>query len=313
MEQKVQSNKKKKLNNILLVVECIVIVFCIIFSIIVISQPGEVGENRKKATFLPVQTDSMAPTIPVGALVITQDASEDTYDLGTIVTFTRHSTYGNYLDTHRIVGYKYFVKSENTFKIEYYKKGVMETEADFLEKYASEGYTIYSYVTRGDKYTDTYGDWDDFSKTKPEVIGTKFGDGEDADIINSVEMFNDPDQFHSNIVCIYKTHVNGIGAVLTWFMQPTHFFIVVLIPLILLFLYNAYGVVKIIIQLKVKKAKEETKLDEEEIKRRAIEEYLKSQNTAESAELSAEEPKAETSTDEVKEETSTEGTEGSGE
>ncbi len=287
-EKKTISKNKKILNNILLAVECVVIAVCIIFSIFVIAQPGEVGKNGT-TKFLPVQTDSMTPTIPVGALVITDNAKDSgTYDLGTIVTFVVHASPANYLDTHRIVGYRY--KDENNeYKIEYYKKGEMENLEDFSKKYPN--FEVQSYVTRGDKFTTAYGSMDDFGYSKNDA--------------EPVTGFNDPIYLENkDVVCIYKTHMVGVGAVLTWFMQPTHFFIVILIPLILLFLYNAYGVVKIIIQLKVKKAKEETKLDEEEIKRRAIEEYLKSQAAENSEETSAEE---------VKEENNAEGTEGSGE
>ena len=310
-EKKPISKNKKILNNILLTIEWGVIAVCIIFSIFVIAQPGEVGKNGT-TKFLPVQTDSMTPTIPVGALVITDETDNKVYDLGTIVTFVASSGGLQYLDTHRIVGYSY--KDENNAtQIAYYKKGEIENASDFAQLYPN--YQIKSYVTRGDKYTTEYGSMDDFGYTQPEKIGLTSPYLREGDVVLSVTQFDDNyDHPVSNVTftAIYKTHVNGIGAVLTWFMQPTHFFIVILIPLILLFLYNAYGVVKIIIQLKVKKAKEETKLDEEEIKRRAIEEYLKSQNTAESAETSAEEPK-ETSAEEVKEETSAEGTEGSGE
>lgn len=258
-----KSKNKKMLKNVLLIIECVIIAICIIFSIIVISQPGELA---KKGTtkFLPVQTDSMTPTIPVGALVITKDVlpEGETYNLGTIVTFVVHASPSNYLDTHRIVGYRY--KDEtNQFKNVYYKKGEMENLADFKEKFPS--YEVIAYVTRGDKFTVSYGSLDDCAFTK---------DGSEMDVTS----FDDPLFLDNNdIVRVYSTHVNGIGSVLTWFMKPTNFFIVILIPLILLFLYNAYGVIKIIIQLKVKKVKEESTINEEEVKRRAIEEYLKQQ------------------------------------
>lgn len=286
-------DKKSLLGKIFLVLECVIIAVCLIFSIIVIAKPGVAGENKQKSKFMPVLTDSMTPTIPVNALVITEDAHKDIYDIGTIVTFIRSADGVNYLDTHRIVGYKYYDTVSSEYKIEYGKKGEVETEADFLQKYSAQGYSVYAYVTRGDKYTDKYGSFDDYGFTKPEVVGTTIGEGSATTTITDVAIFNDPDQFHANIVCIYSTHINGLGGVVYWFMQPTNFFIVILIPLILLFAYNVFGVVKIIIQVKVAKAKSEVKVDEEEIKRRAIEEYLASQAQETQSEQSEQETQGE--------------------
>ena len=96
-----------------------------------------------------------------------------------------------------------------------------------------------------------------------------------------------------NIKAVYVTHINGLGTALTWIRDGYHFIYVIIIPLGLLLIYNIYLVAQIVIESKMKKANaaaaEKAKqaalasIDEEEIKRRAIEEYLKSQAaTAES-------------------------------
>ena len=79
--------------------------------------------------------------------------------------------------------------------------------------------------------------------------------------------------------------ISGVGGVITWMQQPTNFFFVIIVPLILLFGYNVWIIISYVIEVKTAKARklalEEAKasgistLDEEEIKRRAVEEYLK--------------------------------------
>ena len=92
--------------------------------------------------------------------------------------------------------------------------------------------------------------------------------------------------YSGDIKGVYVGKLAGVGSAVFWLQDPTHFFLVIMLPLILLLLYNAYLVVRMVIEYKLKKQKEQlavattqgsAPLDEEEIKRRAIEEYLKSQ------------------------------------
>lgn len=96
---------------------------------------------------------------------------------------------------------------------------------------------------------------------------------------------------------IYEGNIQGkvvsvipkLGNAVFWFQEDsTHFLLAVVIPLALLLIYNLYLFIKMIIEFRVKKAKEEsdlaveaikaqTTIDEEEIKRKAIEEYLAKQ------------------------------------
>lgn len=123
--------------------------------------------------------------------------------------------------------------------------------------------------------------------------------------------------YQGDIKGVYIGKLAGVGSAVFWLQDPTHFFLVIMLPLILLLIYNAYLVVRIIIEAKLKKQREQlvgataegaAQLDEEEIKRRAIEEYLKAHGgalQAESAENAAE-ANAENKTEEITEETTAE-------
>ena len=97
----------------------------------------------------------------------------------------------------------------------------------------------------------------------------------------------------NDILAVYAFHINGLGSALTWIRTGYNFIYVIIIPLGLLLIYNIYLVAQIVVESKMKKAKalaaasaKEAALasiDEEEIKRRAIEEYLKSQGIDPSA------------------------------
>ena len=90
--------------------------------------------------------------------------------------------------------------------------------------------------------------------------------------------------YAGDIKGVYVGKLAGVGSAVFWLQDPTHFFLVIMLPLILLLLYNAYLVVRIIMEAKLKKQREQligatsegaVILDEEEIKRRAVEEYIK--------------------------------------
>lgn len=119
------------------------------------------------------------------------------------------------------------------------------------------------------------------------------GDAETSGITKAVE--------DVNVQGVYVGKIPGVGSAVFWLQDPTHFFLVIMLPLILLLLYNAYLVVRYVMEAKLKKQREQlvgagsagaTALDEEEIKRRAIEEYLKQKagDKAENAAVSVEDP-----------------------
>ncbi|MCR4726784.1 MAG: signal peptidase I [Clostridia bacterium] len=104
---------------------------------------------------------------------------------------------------------------------------------------------------------------------------------------------DEADKLAGDILAVYAFHINGLGSALTWIRDGYHFIYVIIIPLGLLLIYNIYLVAQIVVENKMKKAKaaaaESAKqaalasIDEEAIKRKAIEEYLKSQGLSPAA------------------------------
>ena len=74
---------------------------------------------------------------------------------------------------------------------------------------------------------------------------------------------------------------SGAGNIMAFLRTKVGFFVCILIPMALFFFFELYKF--IITVISVKKESEEPQLDEEEIKRRAIEEYLAAQKEAQTA------------------------------
>lgn len=68
--------------------------------------------------------------------------------------------------------------------------------------------------------------------------------------------------------------LNGFGKVMNFLKTKTGFFICIIIPMVLFFLFELYKLIVVIVEIKRPAAAE---IDEEEIKRRAIEEYIAEQ------------------------------------
>ena len=82
-------------------------------------------------------------------------------------------------------------------------------------------------------------------------------------------------------VC-HEEPIKGLGNVITFLRSSTGFLICIVIPLILFFLYELYNFITILVTERQKKAAANAPIvDEEEIKRRAIEEYLAKQRDEE--------------------------------
>jgi signal peptidase len=79
-------------------------------------------------------------------------------------------------------------------------------------------------------------------------------------------------------VCTEKGRMGGVGAVIGFLRSSLGFFLCIVLPLILFFLYELYRFISLIARERAGRAPV-SKEAEEEIKRRAIEEYLKSQET----------------------------------
>lgn len=81
------------------------------------------------------------------------------------------------------------------------------------------------------------------------------------------------------VLAVYDFHIAGLGSAIYWLQNPTNFLLVIVLPLIILFIYNIIMFVRMMVMAKMAKQVEAAApVDEEEIKRRAIEEYLKAQN-----------------------------------
>lgn len=106
----------------------------------------------------------------------------------------------------------------------------------------------------------------------------------------------------TDVVAIYdgKSKLSGIGSVADFLKSRPGFFLVVVLPMALFFIYEVYNLIKIIMEQKLKKATATVSQEtEEEIKRRAIEEYLAQQGMANATPVEKEETVAEEVTDSV--------------
>ena len=85
---------------------------------------------------------------------------------------------------------------------------------------------------------------------------------------------------YTDVIGVYNGNkIAGIGAVLDFLRSSTGFFLIIVLPMALFFLYEVYNLIKVIMAHKIKVAKEGaiSSEQEEEIKRLAIQEYLQKQ------------------------------------
>ena len=102
---------------------------------------------------------------------------------------------------------------------------------------------------------------------------------------------------YTDVVAVYNGHsrLRGMGAVADFLKSSIGFLLVVVLPMALFFLYELYNLFKILMENKMEKAAATVSAEtEEEIKRRAIEEFLAKQAeaNAEKPESGAEEPES---------------------
>ena len=81
-------------------------------------------------------------------------------------------------------------------------------------------------------------------------------------------------------VCTDDGKIRGLGNVIKFLSSSLGFFLCIVLPLILFFLYELYRFITILVSEKQKKAEDKAIESEEDIKRRAIEEYLAAQAAA---------------------------------
>ncbi len=97
-------------------------------------------------------------------------------------------------------------------------------------------------------------------------------------------------------ICTEEGKISGFGGVMDFLRSSLGFFLCVVLPMLLFFLYELYNFITLLAQRKVKAGiSQET---EEEIKRKAIEEYLAQQNAPQAPVNEAEPQVAEKNKDE---------------
>lgn len=94
---------------------------------------------------------------------------------------------------------------------------------------------------------------------------------------NETNPVNDKDPVMSSYVLAKYTgtKLGGVGTVISFLQTSTGFLCVIVLPLVVFFLFELYSFIALIIRLKGKKGI--SKEEEEEIKKRAVEEYLRRQ------------------------------------
>lgn len=81
--------------------------------------------------------------------------------------------------------------------------------------------------------------------------------------------------------CEEDSKIGGVGNVISFLRSSLGFFLCIVLPLILFFLYELYNFITILVTERAKKASAVSAESEEEIKRRAVEEYLAKQKSEE--------------------------------
>lgn len=295
MKKKDSTKQKKEKNSIRIwienIIEVLIIIACIAFSIITISNPGGVKEDYSKinVNYMPVLSESMSGTFEKGDLIFGNKIKKDDQgnnqilDIGEVAIFVvDDSSQSEYIfiNTHRIVGYYYQYTYENKnlsgYNDMFKAEGVTNeiTASEFATKRGWTNFKILGYITSGDNKSIYYKNGD----TNGELI--------DSSNTNLIDRYIPR---VSDVVGVWNgKKISHLGDVITWVKQPTNFFFVIILPLMLLFAYNVWTVIKYVIEIKTQKARkqalEEAKAngisleEEEEIKRKAIEEYIKKMN-----------------------------------
>lgn len=86
----------------------------------------------------------------------------------------------------------------------------------------------------------------------------------------------------ADIVAKYNSKISGLGKAVDFLETQKGFFICIVLPLILFFLYQLYHFIKVIVTVKQENAGL-AKEDEEELKKKAVEEYLAKQKEEQEA------------------------------
>lgn len=255
-EQKELTPKQKKVRTIMGWVAsalCVVIIIiALVISIMTITRTtGEKGvANVAGNAFMPVQTDSMEPTFDKGDLIITKIYEGDGSDLqvGQVITYKTIFNSYEIFKTHRIS------------KIEYSNGSISYIEVIGDNPNPEDGAAGKDRIYNPKNIVATWG--------TPATPIDSDGDGE-YDSFNVTK-----DSMGKNM--------GKIGVFINWLQgNRTNYFLVIVLPLILMFVIYAYVLIRSFIIAKLAKTKEEAVAStatvdglSEEDKRRLAEEYL---------------------------------------
>lgn len=257
-EKKQLTPQQQKVRNILGWVAsalCVVIiVIALIISIMTITRTtGEKGVAHIAGNaFMPVQTDSMEPTFDTGDLIITKIYEGDGSDLkvGQVITYKARVNVGGTLveifKTHRIL------EISNT-------NGTLRFKVVGDNPNPQDGANSADFVYVNEVVA-TWG--------TPATPIDSNGDGQ-------YDSFDIPESTHGK-------NMGKIGVFINWLQgNRTNYFLVIVLPLILMFVVYAYILIRSFIIAKLAKTKEEAVAStatvdglSEEDKRRLAEEYL---------------------------------------
>ncbi len=244
-EKKEESKAKKIVNIVIMTIEILVIIACIAMSItIIVGSKTETESLGDGYNITAVLTDSMEGTL-------TDEFEISSFNAGDLLIIKKLSEdevkelkVGDVATYLGRVGGDLQLITHRIIKIEYV-----------------EEYDLTYYYTLGDKQRT--GD-----ETNDLALSIKYPAG--------------------NIQGQVLKVIPKVGKVIHWFQDSDNFLWAVVIPLAALLAYNIYLFVRMIVEYKIKKTREEGQLaveaikaqsaiDEEEIKRRAIEEFLAQQ------------------------------------
>lgn len=270
------TKRQRIVNLVFTIIQIVLIVICVTASIFIIANPGGYAEDPAdcNTSIMVVMSDSMEPTIETSDIIFGKKVPEGVLELGTVVTFAVKNYEGYYLNTHRIVGYYCLYVNGEQSRYEKLYLGDVSSYQDFVAKYPN--HTLLGYVTRGDKYT-----FENNATLEDPRIWAKDSEGNDYVVTSK----DDPGYLSiadKEVLAVWEGGKIGfVGKLVKFLQDPLWFALIILLPLVLLFGYNVFLIVKMIIADKTEKARklalEEAKsnqIDEEEIKRKAIEEYL---------------------------------------
>ena len=257
VQEKVETKTKKIVNLVIMIIEILIILAGIVFSVVMITgqktSTDALGDGLNITAVLSDSMDSdnelfnsyKIPSFKIGDLLLIKNiaGNEDALqalEIGDVITYLGVGPTGEYgLISHRI-----------------YK----------IDNQVINGQNTRLIYTLGDKQYTGHKEVDDVTS---QLIQT------------------------GHIKGIVTTKISKVGSAIIWLKDSTHFLLAVVIPLALLLIYNLYILIRMVMEYKIKKVKEQNelavaaikaesgKVDEEEIKRKAIEEYLASQNAME--------------------------------